>query len=109
MQDIAHLRGLIALQDGDVDKTLTWFNIALRLEPKPAAALEQAAILGGSGHPKEGLSHLDFYATLEVAPMRPNQGMPWLHQWILERQGYWPQEIQRMRLLLNRDAQNGNQ
>ena len=109
MQDIAHLRGLVALRGGDVEKALAWFNAALKLDPKPAVALGQAAVLGGSGHPREGLSHLDFFDTLEVTPMKPDQGMPWVHDWILTKQNYWPTEIQRVRSILQHDARSSGE
>lgn len=104
MQDISHIRGLLALKSDDAAQALIWFDDALRREPGPAVALEQAARLGATGHPREGLAHLDFYDTLEVPQVRPNEGMRWLHALLLDKQGYWPHELTVLRATLTRDS-----
>lgn len=106
MQDIAHLRGIIALQNGDVNGAKTQFDEALKWDPSPAAALEQAARLGGAGHPQEGLAHLDFFETLRVPSVPLSRGMPWVHARLLEHQGYWPKELSNLRHTLSVDARN---
>jgi tetratricopeptide (TPR) repeat protein len=104
MQDIAHLRGVIALKGGDADQALRWFAEALSRDPSTAVALDQAARLGAAGHPRAGLDHLDFYQSLEVPPVRPTRGMPWLHALLLDHQGYWPTELAALRATLVNDA-----
>jgi len=104
MQDVSHLRGLLALSNGDAAQALSWFNDALRRDPAPAVALEQAARLGINGHPTQGLAHLAFFDTLEVTPVRPTQGMRWLHAQVLELQGYWPREFAALHSTLEADA-----
>lgn len=104
MQDIAHLRGQLALAQNDPSAALAWFNDALARAPAPAVALEQAAMLGSRGYAREGLAHLDYFNTLEVAPVRPTQGMPWLHATVLAAQDYWPTELAHMRQTLQADA-----
>ena len=104
MQDIAHLRGEIALARDDPAAALSWFNAALDLQASPSVALEQAAALGRSGHPAEGQRHLDHYDTLQAPAARPGEGMKWLHETILARQGYWRNEMAALRQTLASDA-----
>lgn len=103
MQDIAHLRGELALAQDDPASALTWFNEGLARVPGPAVALEQAAELGRRGHPREGLAHLAYFDTLEIDPVRPTQGMAWLHAKVLEAQDYWPNEMAHLRRALETD------
>jgi protein O-mannosyl-transferase len=102
-QDIEHLRGVLALGWADAGTALDHFNKALAMAPAPAAALEQAAALGSAGFPELGLRHLDYYATLPQPPGHPwRNGMPWLHDKVLEWQAYWPTEIKALRESLQR-------
>jgi hypothetical protein len=104
LQDIDHLRGRIALEHNDVAGALILLNAALAREPKPQTALQQAAMLGASGHPEEGLAHLDYYDTLPPAVgASPTAGMPWLNTLVLAKQGYWLREIAHLRQALNSD------
>jgi hypothetical protein len=104
LQDIDHLRGRIALERSDVAGALILLNAALAREPKPQTALQQAAMLGASGHPEEGLAHLDYYDTLPLATgPSPTAGMPWLNALIVATQGYWPGEIAHLRQTLRSD------
>jgi hypothetical protein len=104
MQDIAHLRGEIALARNEPVEALSWFNAALDLQVSPGVALEQAATLGRGGHPVEGRRHLDHYETLQAPAPRPGEGMKWLHEAILARQGYWRHEMAALRRTLANDA-----
>jgi protein O-mannosyl-transferase len=42
--------------------------------------------------------------------MKPGFGMPWLHEWVLKRQHYWPHELDHLRhqLTLNAEVSSGN-
>lgn len=102
-QDLAHLQGMLDLADGHSQQALRDFNAALALESRPDAALEQAAILGAHGLPREGLAHLDYYAALPLPP-QPTFGMPRLHAWVLHHQRYWRKEATRLRATLTADA-----
>lgn len=103
-QDIYYLKGRMALKQGDAEVALNDFNIALDLQVRIAAALEQAALLGSTGHPKLGLAHLDHYDAERSKETEPDFGMPHLHAWVLQRQQYWPQEMTYLRATLQRDA-----
>jgi tetratricopeptide (TPR) repeat protein len=93
-QDIDHIRGLMALGRGNSETALIWFNRALAEYPNPAAALEQAASLGSAGDPALGLAHLEYFSRLPApARHRISDGMPWIHDYVLERQRYWDGEI----------------
>jgi tetratricopeptide (TPR) repeat protein len=102
-QDLAHLQGLLDLAQGNPGGALQEFDRALAFDPRPDTALEQAAILGSRGYPELGLAQLDYYSTLP-APSRPDNGMPMLHAWVLERQHYWSRETARLRTTLQTDA-----
>jgi hypothetical protein len=94
LQDIAHIRGAQALAWNEQDLALTWFDRALAESPNPGTALSQAAALGNAGFPEHGLRHLRYFSSL--APERPHtwrDGMPWIHDLVLDYQGYWPKEI----------------
>lgn len=105
MQDIHHLRGLLALDKQQPDLALAWFEKGLALHPSPQVAFEQAALLGSSGHPREGLAELDFYENQPQAPILGGLNMAHLHAWVLQKQGYWPKELAYLRNTLHQDAE----
>jgi len=53
----------------------------------------QASMLARKGYYRQALAHLDYYDSLPKRASRPGGGMPWLHERVLERQGYWPHEF----------------
>jgi hypothetical protein len=69
-----------------------------------SAALKQAAMLGASGFPQQGLAHLDHLAAEPEQSYRPGFGMPRVHAWVLQRQQYWPKELAHLRATLRDDA-----
>jgi hypothetical protein len=101
-QDLAHLQGELDLAEGKPEAALVSFNHAVAASLNPGAALEQAAYLGAHGHPKLGLAHLDYYATLPPGP-KAEFGMPRIHAWVLSKQGWWLREIAYLRKNLERD------
>lgn len=104
-QDIVHVRGAIALAWNEPNEALALFDQALSEAPTPQAALSQAASLGAAGYPALGLRHLDAYAALpKPKPRSWRQGMPWLHDEVLEWQGYWPRELTHLRATLQANA-----
>lgn len=101
MQDITHARGELALSRGDAAAALKAFDKALAFSPAPQVALEQAADLGRAGAPELGLKHLAYFQTLPPPPGRgPSTAMAWLHDRVLERQGYWQNEIDHLKAAL---------
>jgi hypothetical protein len=105
-QDIHHLLGRLALKQGDANAALTEFNRALDAQVRTAAALQQAALLGASGFPRQGLSHLEHFEAEPQQTSTPKFGMPRIHAWVLEHQQYWPKELARLRATLQDDARN---
>lgn len=104
-QDLLNLRAQLALAEGDPERALTLFNSALDEDPRPGTALTQAAKLGRTEHPAEGLAHLDHFKQAGwIPPQTPFGSMAQAHQWLLARQGYWEHEIQRLRGTLREDA-----
>jgi len=106
-QDLTYLHGRIALAQGQPDRALADFTRALDLQVRPDMALEAAATLGRAGYPSQGLQLLDHYEAVKGDAMKPSFGMPWLHAWVLERQHYWPQELDQLRRQLTLDAATG--
>lgn len=100
-QDILHLRGVIALADGQSNAAAAWFDQALAEDPTPQAALGQAAELGRAGHSSLGLRHLEYFSTLpHTKQARWEDGMPWVHAAVLAHQGYWEGELSHLRASL---------
>jgi tetratricopeptide (TPR) repeat protein len=103
-QDLRAVLGRVALARGDATGALQEFQLALDAWPTPDAAAQQAAWLAAAGHPAEGLALLDHYAT--VAPRREQPhgwNMSHLHQWVLDRQAYWPHEFAELRRKMRED------
>jgi len=103
-QDIHYLLGHLALLQGNADTALAEFNRALDSQVRIAAALKQAAMLGASGYPRQGLAHLDHLAAEAEQSYQTGPGMPRIHAWVLERQHYWPKELAHLRATLRDDA-----
>ncbi|GAA4999025.1 tetratricopeptide repeat protein [Pseudoluteimonas lycopersici] len=103
-QDLHAVLGRIALARGDAATALREFRTALDAWPAPDAAAQESALLASSGHPAEGLALLDHYDA--IAPLRKQAtgwNMPRLHQWVLERQGYWSNEFAELRRKMRED------
>jgi tetratricopeptide (TPR) repeat protein len=104
-QDLEMLSGRLALEQHDADGALGHFNRALALRPTPGAAAQQAALLGSKGYARHALAHLDQYDHVASDRIRVSGwNMPRLHEWILERQDYWPRELARLRTTLDADV-----
>lgn len=104
-RDLRHVRGALALADGNPDAALRWFDEALRLKPDPDYALTQAAALGNAGAPALGVQHLDHYAQLQATrPPERLGGMPGVHAWLLNHFGYYRGELQSLRQQLQADS-----
>lgn len=109
-QDLIYMRGRIALAEHQPAQALTDFISALDLQVRPGMALQTAAMLGSHGYPADGLIVLDHYRKVQKNTMQPDFGMPMLHDWILERQNYWPTEFSHLhqQLLLDADVDSAN-
>jgi protein O-mannosyl-transferase len=107
-QDLIYLRGSIALAQHQSNEALADFTQALNLQVRPGMALKAAATLGAAGYPAQGLCLLDRYEHVQGEIMAPNFGMPMLHNWVLARQNYWPQELATLQHQLNLDAKANN-
>ncbi|ORE89216.1 hypothetical protein ATO7_05035 [Oceanococcus atlanticus] len=105
-QELLNLQGQLALSRGDGDRSLSLFNQALELHATPATALAQAAALGNAGFANHGLLHLQHFEELPRIQSSKHLSMTNLHQWILQNQGYWKNELTNLRMALKTDAQN---
>lgn len=101
IQDFDHLQGLIALSEGDADSAFTSFEASVHVLPGLPIAIEQAALLGNANRPDLGLRHLDEYLALH--PLEHSKfgvSAQSLHAWLLDKFGYWQNEINRVQSLL---------
>jgi len=103
-QDLHYLLGHLALRQGDANTALAEFNQALDKQVRVSAALKQAALLGASGFPRQGLAHLDHLAIEPEQAYETGFGMPRIHAWVLRHQHYWPKELAHLRATLRDDA-----
>jgi hypothetical protein len=103
-QDLHSVMGRIALDRNDATAALREFRIALDAWPTPDAAARQSALLASNGHPAEALALLDHYDAIASRRKRASGwNMGRLHQWVLERQGYWPHEFSVLRRKMRED------
>ncbi|MGY3265898.1 tetratricopeptide (TPR) repeat protein [Lysobacter sp. HA35] len=103
-QDVAQLRGLLALRNGKSGEATAWFQRSLDQEPRPAVALNQAATLAQGGDPCVAEEYLAHASSLfdRRPPMRPH--MRAIHDWWLWRTGYWTFEAAHLRRQLQSDG-----
>ncbi len=92
-QDLENLLGQMALIKQQPDHALEHFDRALAVFITPDAAARQTALLASNGYFEFALAHLDTYERLKDKAIKPGFGMPWLHERVLQRQGYWPREM----------------
>lgn len=102
-QDIYYLFGRLSLSEGHPDEALVQFNHALDQQVRIEFALQQAALLGSHNYPEQALAHLDYYAEEKHLETAPDIGMPRIHQWVLQRQGFWQMELAHLRGTLLED------
>jgi hypothetical protein len=107
-QDLIYLRGTVALARHQADAALQDFTRALDLQVRPALALKGAAALGSAGYPQKGMRLLDHYEQVKEHAMPQRLGMPMLHEWVLSRQHYWPNELAHLRHQLELDARDAS-
>ena len=106
VQDVRHLQARVALLRGDGERALASFDAALDADPRPAAGLNQAAILGSAGRQDLALRHLDHLARVWHPPASPGWTMQSFHLWLLAQNGYWDGEIAHLRAALAHDDPN---
>ncbi|MEO6137419.1 MAG: tetratricopeptide repeat protein [Luteimonas sp.] len=104
-RDLWHVRGVIALAQGNPQLAHRWFDSALLVDPDPNYALVQAAALGDAGAPALGVQHLDSYVRIRqrVTP-RHLRGMADVHAWLLDHLDYYPSQLTFLRKQLQADA-----
>ena len=103
-QDLFFLKAKIFMADHRISDADEAFRQAIDLQPLPGIALEAAAAMGSAGQPEEGLQILAHYQSVKARAPRPGLGMPQVHQWVLDRQNYWSNEIARLKQTLQADA-----
>jgi tetratricopeptide (TPR) repeat protein len=93
VQDFEPLLAQLAIARRQPQLALEHFNVALRAAPSPDTAARQAVMLAEGGYYAQALAHLEVYESLRGQLRKPSRGMPRVHGWGLERQGYWPHEM----------------
>lgn len=102
-QEFLNIRARIELVRKNADAALTQFNAALDSRPAHSTALEQAATLGRAGYPRHALKHLEHFENRQTLAKPIHRGMPQIHQWVLEKQGYWTVELHHLKQALRED------
>jgi hypothetical protein len=102
-QDILNLRGKYALADQQPEAAFHFFADALLTSPLPGTALEQAATIGTAGQQRLALCELALWEEQPKAKSSAGISMSRLHDWVLQRQQYWPHEITSLKAALQRD------
>jgi hypothetical protein len=105
-QDNISLRASLALAERDAPAALRYFNQALNADPRPEAALAQAAQLGTAGYPAEGVAHLDYFTALPKPVVERHWSMAYVHARLLERQNFMLDEIAHLRATLAHETQS---
>lgn len=103
-QALSRMAGRRALAQGDPAAALDAFDRGLSFDPRPELALAQAADLGNAGYPAWGVRHLDRFRALDVEPEARVRDMRGVHRWLLQRTGYYQDELDALRQALARDA-----
>lgn len=108
-QDVAQLRGSLALHDRRPDEATAWFSKALRQAPSPAVGLKQTALLADAGATCAAMAFLESnVAPLASARPAATPSMAGIHAWWLWKTGYWTGEIDYIRHQLRRDVTHAN-
>lgn len=102
-QDVLNLRGKYALAEQQPQIAFQHFAAALKAQPETSVALVQAATLGSAGQQKLALCQLELLEQLPKAVGNKRFAMPRLHDWVLQRQNYWPNEIASLQARLTKD------
>lgn len=102
-RDIAHMAGRLALARGDTEAASREFDLSLAEGRYPGQALEQAALLGAAGRSDLALRHLDYFRSLPAPAPEKFSGMPWVHEWLLRRTGYWTAQLAELEQKLRQD------
>lgn len=104
-QDLNNATAQLALLQHQSDAALEHFNRAYDAQPKPGVALVQAALLASAGYYGQALAHLDHAKANKPPPkLHKIRDMAGLHQWLLEREGYWASEMTILECKIAQDA-----
>ncbi len=99
------IQALVAVRDGDCNTAVAYFRSALEVQPRDSSAYADAAFLASHCEAAIGLAFLRGYRNSDTENFREKPGMPRIHRAVLDRQGYWKQELDRLEKLMARDAQ----
>ena len=95
--DIGQISGRIALREGHPDEAALDFQQALAADSRPDVVLVQSAMLASAGEYERALQLLAQAHTLRPKPWWRWCNMGDVHQWVLDRQGYWRSQIAELR------------
>lgn len=106
LQTFEPLLARVALARHQPLEALRHFNAALSASISPDLAARDVSALAGAGYYREALAHLDYFGSLRSQIGQPRPGMPTLHAWVLETQGYWDHELGVLRMKLVHAIEN---
>lgn len=102
-QDILNLKGKLALARHQPAAAYQNFAAALMIHPRPGSALEQAATLGRAGQQKLGICELELWERQPPQASESRMSMARLHEWVLQKQNYWQNEVAHLKRALSED------
>lgn len=98
------IQALLAVRQGDCGRATTHFRSALDVQRRDSSAYGDTAYLASHCGASAALSFLRDYRNADADPYAEKPGMPRIHQAVLERQGYWKQELDRLESLISKEA-----
>ncbi|WP_152560465.1 tetratricopeptide repeat protein [Arenimonas donghaensis] len=101
------IQGLVAVGQGDCPRARQHFSDALRSQPRDSSAYGDTALLASHCGAGFALSFLRDYRTAGRDGFVEKPGMPRLHRAVLDHQGYWTRELDRLETLIARDIPGG--
>jgi hypothetical protein len=92
-EDFQPLMGELAIYRNQADAALPHFRRALRASPTPDFAARLVTFLAAHDQFVAALTLLDEYQSGKYGTRPAAQGMPRLHEWVMQSQGFWPHEF----------------
>ena len=98
------LRAYLALREGDCRAASSLLGEALEAQRRDSEAYADASILASRCGSTMALEFLDRYLNDPSPQHKGRMGMPRIHNWVLQRQGYWREELMRLQTILKKEA-----
>lgn len=98
------IQALVAVGNGDCPRARQHFHDALRIQPRDSSAYGDTAFLASHCGAGVALAFLREYRSAGLDDFAEKPGMPSIHRAVVDRQGYWRQELDRLEALIAADV-----